>query len=217
MKSYTWESPMTQIDTGNEKVKKICDLIKTQTLDPAKEEAKKIVLHAKKDAEKIIADAEEKARLILEQAQNECESKRKLLESSLRLAAKQAVSSLKQQITEELFSKPFAHSLKMETSKPSFIAKAIEISLQSIFKNIPDDELLFELPKTVSPEQILQELSSEARERVKKSQIEMGAFQGGVVIHYNKENIAIDLTDNAANQLLSRYIAQPMQQYLFHT
>jgi V/A-type H+-transporting ATPase subunit E len=208
---------MTQIDTGNEKVKKICDLIKTQTLDPAKEEAKKIVQHAKKDAEKIIAEAEEKASQILEQVQIECESKRKLLESSLRLASKQAVSSLKQQITEDLFSKPFAQFLKVETSKPSYIAKAIEISLQSLFENIPAEELLLELPKTVSPEQILQELSGEVRERLKKAQIEMGAFQGGVVIHYNKEHIAIDLTDKAANQLLSRYIAEPMQQYLFYT
>ncbi len=208
---------MTQIDTGNEKVKKICDLIKTQTLDPAKDEAKRIVEHAKKDAEKIISEAEDKAHKILDQVQNECESKRKLLESSLRLASKQAVSALKHLITEELFSKTFAQLVKSEVNHPGYIAKSLEMALQSTFKNVPDEDILVELPKSVTPDQIFQQLSEHVRDRLKKAQVEVSALSGGVIIHYNKENIAIDLSDKAALELLSRYIAEPMQHYIFHS
>ena len=44
---------MEIVDSGKDKVKKICETLKKQTLDPAKQEARNIIDHALKEAEKI--------------------------------------------------------------------------------------------------------------------------------------------------------------------
>lgn len=58
---------MEILDSGKDKVKKICDTLMKQTLDPAKQEAKAIVDQALHEAEKIIKQAKQEAKELVEE------------------------------------------------------------------------------------------------------------------------------------------------------
>lgn len=208
---------MTQIDTSNEKVKKICDLLKNQTLDPAKEEAQQIIAKAKKRAEEIINHANEEKARILSETQKECEQKQKLLESSLKLAAKQAVSALKQEILQKLFSKEFSKSISEVLNQPKVIAKAIETIIEMYKDQHSFSSALIELPKTVSQDEIVKELSAHVADKLTKEQITIGDQEAGVIIHQTDKQIAVDISDRATQELLVRYISEHLKKYIFDT
>ena len=94
---------MPDQDSGQDKVKKICDALKAETLDPARAEAQRIVRDAKKQAEDVIAKAREEEKRILESARAQIENEKASGESALKLAARQTVEALKQTIEKELF------------------------------------------------------------------------------------------------------------------
>ena len=77
---------MEILDSGKDKVKKICDTLKKQTLDPAKQEAKHIVDHALKEAEKIVKQAKEEAKQLVEEQKIKLSQEKKAFHSSLNLA-----------------------------------------------------------------------------------------------------------------------------------
>src|SRR3990167_3476016 len=64
--------------TGNEKIKEICDAIKKETLDPAKEKAKEIIENAEIEAENIIRKANEEKDKILKQSNKDLELQKKI-------------------------------------------------------------------------------------------------------------------------------------------
>ena len=61
---------MKGLETGKDKVKKICDVLKRETLEPAKHEADEIVASARKKADEILADAHKEAKKMLDDAQS---------------------------------------------------------------------------------------------------------------------------------------------------
>ena len=52
---------MKFMDTGKDKVQQICDILKKETLEPAREEAQKIIDDAKASAQRIVQEAKEQA------------------------------------------------------------------------------------------------------------------------------------------------------------
>ena len=51
---------MKGIETGKDKVKKICDFLRNETLDPARHEADSILENAREKAEKILFEAKKR-------------------------------------------------------------------------------------------------------------------------------------------------------------
>ena len=51
---------MKELETGKNKIQKICDVLRNETLDPAKQEAREIIENAHIQAAKIIEDAKKK-------------------------------------------------------------------------------------------------------------------------------------------------------------
>lgn len=208
---------MTQMDTGEEKVKKICELLKHQTLEPAKKEADRIITNAKKEAKHLIEEAEKKTQQLINEAQQECDKKRNLLESSLKISAKQAVSSLKQEITTHLFSKKLKELVSQELSQSDVIKSVIDSIILSLAKQTNIDELYIEVPSTISIEQLISGLSKEVTEKLKKEQFTLSNIQGGVIIHLQDKDIAIDISDQATALLLGRYLGEHLQHYIFES
>lgn len=50
---------MKGTDTGSERVKKICDVLRRETLEPARQEAEEIVLEARRQATSILEEAKQ--------------------------------------------------------------------------------------------------------------------------------------------------------------
>ncbi len=69
-------------------------------VDKANQEAEKIIANAKESAAKLVAEAEAKARDIMAAAESESESLKKKSESEMALSARQAITALKQAVTD---------------------------------------------------------------------------------------------------------------------
>src|SRR5271167_1797266 len=91
------------VETGKEKVKKICETIRKETLEPALEEAKTIVDNANAKASEIIEEAKNEAARMIGGAEKEIEKRQGVFKASLNQGARQAVEWLRQEIEERFF------------------------------------------------------------------------------------------------------------------
>ena len=72
MSQTTREFSMEQaVDTGRDKVKQICEVLRKETLEPAIDEAKGILEDAQKKGQQIVAEAKEKAAKMIADAERE--------------------------------------------------------------------------------------------------------------------------------------------------
>ena len=72
---------MKGLETGKNKIQKICDVLRKETLEPAKQEAAEIVENAHIAASKILVDAQKKGQELLSLAEKEIAEKKKVFES----------------------------------------------------------------------------------------------------------------------------------------
>lgn len=87
------------MDNNDNKLDLLTKKIYEEGIEKAKNDAKDILEKAQKDAENIINEANAKAKAIVEKANNDSAVLRQKTETELSMSAKQAVASLKQQIT----------------------------------------------------------------------------------------------------------------------
>ncbi|MCB1180413.1 MAG: DivIVA domain-containing protein [Chlamydiia bacterium] len=74
---------MENLETGKDKIKKICEILRTETLEPAKEEAQKVIEMAQAEAQNIIRQAEQQGKKIYSQTMEKLEKEKALFRSSL--------------------------------------------------------------------------------------------------------------------------------------
>ena len=87
------------MENNDNKLDILTKKIYEEGIEKAQNDAKEIVEKAQNEANNIIKEAEAKANAILEKAQDESSTLRQKTETELNMSAKQAVASLKQQIT----------------------------------------------------------------------------------------------------------------------
>ena len=81
------------------KILELTEKIYNEGVEKAKKEAELIIANAKKEADNIINAAKNGEKEIAEQAQKQADELKKNMDSEIRLAARQFISNLKQQIT----------------------------------------------------------------------------------------------------------------------
>ena len=74
---------MKGLETGKDKVKKICDVLKRETLEPARQEADEIIASARRHADEILADAHKESKRMVEDALGEIEKQKGIFQSSI--------------------------------------------------------------------------------------------------------------------------------------
>jgi V/A-type H+-transporting ATPase subunit E len=206
---------MEILDSGKDKVKKICDTLKKQTLDPAKQEAKHIVDHALKEADKIVKQAKEEAKQLLEEQKMKLLQEKKAFYSSLNLAGKQSIEALKQEVEEHLFHKNIAAMFQKSTHHEDVVAAFINTILLCLEKEGLDTNLEISIPKHLSKQKVLDKLAQEVVERLKGHQIQLGDFQGGAKVKLKDQHIVFEMTDESLRALFSRFIREEFRALLF--
>jgi V/A-type H+-transporting ATPase subunit E len=76
------------------RIQKICDALREETLEPAKEEAQHIIEQAKVHAEEIKKEAEKQKQTLLDNSKKTIEKDRNVFNSSLEQATKQSLEEL---------------------------------------------------------------------------------------------------------------------------
>lgn len=206
---------MENLETGKDKIKKLCEILKNETLKPAQEEAQQILEIAQQEAHQIIRDAERKAIEVRSLAKAEIQKEKELFETSLQQACKQGLETLRQEIERKLFNDSLANWVESQTKDPEVGKKLITSLVTAIEKEGISADFSAIIPKEVPKEKVNALLAGEILNKLKEHSVVAGTFIGGVQIKLHDRKLTLDLSDEAIKELLGLYIRKDFRRLLF--
>ncbi|MEC7839152.1 MAG: V-type ATP synthase subunit E [Chlamydiota bacterium] len=206
---------MKNLESGQDKIQKICDSLRRETLEPAQSEAAKIIDEAKGRAAQIIKDAEDQAERIHAQARAEVEQERNVFMSSLSQASKQSVEALRQSIETKIFNQELASVIDAETSKPETVAKLISAIVKAVEDEGIDADLEAVVPKSVSAKDVSTLIGEKVFAKLKGDKITVGTFDGGAQLKLKGKNITIDISDETIKHFMMKYVREDFRKMIF--
>jgi len=206
---------MKGLESGKDKIQKICDALRKETLDPAKQEAGEILENAHLRGQEIIQEAEIQAKRCLANADQEIEERKKLCHASLQLSCRQAVELLKQKIEEELFDRRLADYIAKEMSDPKMIAHLINSMIHAIEQKGIDEEFTALIPKEISCSAINALLAAQTLAKLEHNSVAIGDFRGGAQIRLKGRQMTLDISDSVLCDLIGQYIRSDFRKLIF--
>lgn len=206
---------MKGLETGKDKIQKICDALKKETLEPAKQEAREVIENAHLQASEILAAAKKEAEERLAAAEKEILEKQRVFQSSLHLACRQGIELLKQKIEKELFNRELASMVTSEMADPKVIADLLISFMKAMEERGIEEDFAAIIPKQISPRAINTMLTSRILERLKDHTVTVGGFDGGVQIRMPNREITIDVSDKEVIGMIAQYIRKDFRDLIF--
>lgn len=207
---------MKGLETGKDKIQKICDSLRKETLEPAKQEAREIVENSHLQAAEVVSEAQKKAAAMIQAAEIEIDEKRKVFQSSLNLACRQGIEQLKQKIEKELFDKELADLVGKEMADPKVIANLLNAFMRSMEEKGVEEDFVAVIPKGIPPRSINDLLAAKTLERLRNHSVQVGDFAGGVQIQLKGRQITIDISDAVVRELIAQYIRRDFRDLVFN-
>ena len=201
--------------TGKHKVKEICDILRQETLEPARAEAEKIVREAETQADQIVHKAKERSEYLLDEARKEIDEERRVFQSSLALSAKQVVASLKEDIESKVFTDATGEMAKGATGGKEIAAAFVNAIVGAIEKSGIEGDLLAEVSGSVKPQEVAALLAAGVKKRLGKEPVVVKDLQGGVRVKCEKDNLTLDLSDETVKELLASYARDDFRKLIF--
>jgi len=206
---------MKSLERGQDKIQKICDRLRHDTLEPAQQEAQQMIEAAQAKSDEIIAEAERQAKQLIKQAKGQIEQERNVFHASLQQAAKQTVEGLRQEIEHRLFNEEVQQILEKQLSEPKMVADLVNGIVKALEKDGLNTDLTVVIPKAVSAEEVNALLLENVRKRLKGKSLEVGRFAGGAQVKLHGRQMTLDLTDQAIKELLANYMRKDFRQLIF--
>ena len=206
---------MSDLESGKERVQKLCDLLKKETLDPAKMEAEKILRNAEERREGILHEARQEAEALINEARKKIHDERKVFDSALSLAGKQALLALKQEIEEKLFDKEIIRRVQKVSGEVDVIAKVINALVGAVEKEGLDTDLLALIPQSVSKDEVIQSLLASVTGKLQKESVELADFTGGAKVKIVKDHLTLDMSGDALARLVADFVSEELKATLF--
>jgi V/A-type H+-transporting ATPase subunit E len=199
---------MRTLEKGQEKINKICSILREETLEPAKRQAADIIEEARKQAQEIIDEAKKNAETLIVEARTANEQERNVFNSSLQQAAKQSLESLRQEIENNFFNKQLDSLIEKGGDSPDLIAKLINAIVKALEKEGLSADLSALVPQIISPIEINNLLLKEVLNTLREKSVTLGKFSAGVQVRINNKNITIDMSEKALRDLLSTFVVR---------
>lgn len=207
---------MKELPETKNKMAYICQTLRRETLEPAQQEAERLLEEAEQKRAALLEETDKECEKRLANVQKQIEQEQNLFKLSLEHAGKQSIALLKQQIEETLFRPAIIELIDKQSSSPETIATFLNGVIAAIEKQGINADIEAILPKTVSPQAIMPLLMQQVAQRLKKQgAVRVGSFGGGVQIRLKDKNMVLDLSDIALQQLLSSFLRESFQGYLF--
>ncbi len=206
---------MKGLESGKDKVKQICDVLKRETLEPAKKEAGKIIEEAKVKADEILADAHVSAKKMMDDAFLEIEKQKGIFQASLTHACRQTIDSLKEKIETRLFNPELAHLVAKPLQDPKILAELITAIIHALEKEGTESDLSVVISSKMPARAINELLASDVLKKLKEKSVILGNISGGIQVKLLKNNITIDLSDETLRELVATYIRKDFRDYIF--
>lgn len=113
------------------KLQELTSKIYEEGIARANEEADKLISEAKKEADELRNKSKKEAAQIIENAEKEAGELRKNVESEVKLSARQALATIKQQVTELITSQTTEEPVKEAFKDKDFIKRIIETTIKN--------------------------------------------------------------------------------------
>jgi V/A-type H+-transporting ATPase subunit E len=209
------ERYMKSLESGKDRIQSICDKLRKKTIEPAKEEAQKLLIEAKKHAESIKAEAEHHAVELIKQARGQIEQERSVFHSALQQASKQTLEGLRQEIENKLFNEELQQVLDTHMADSKVVAGLINAIVNAIEKEGLSTDIAAVIPKTVSPDDVVDLILESVQKRLQNKPLEIGHFAGGVQLRLIGKKMTLDLSDQALKELLANYVRKDFRKIIF--
>lgn len=206
---------MKTLPKGTDRIKKICDELRRETLEPAEKEGTAIIARAEERARKIVADAEAEAQMHHARLLEKLEEEKKLFATALSQAARQSLTTLRNAIEGELFDRSLGRFLDEATAPPEVAAKLITALVHAIDREGTHADVTALIPSDLNPEEVNALLGDSIAKRLKDGGVVLGDFKGGVSLRLEDQQIRIDLSEEALKELMGRYLRKEFREILF--
>jgi V/A-type H+/Na+-transporting ATPase subunit E len=199
---------MKTLEKGQDKIKKICEVLRDETIDPAKRQGEELIQEAQKKAEKIIAEGQKAVAKMHENAKVEIENIKNAFDASLSQAAKQSLEALKQAVEQHFFNKSLSTIIEKKSADPQLVASLINAIVQALQKEGLSANLNAIIPETINPDDVNTLLLNDVTNALKGGTVEIGSFAGGAQIKLSDKKMTIDISDKALKDILSNYVVR---------
>lgn len=206
---------MKSLEKGNDKLQSICQKLRQDTLEPAENEARKIIEEAQRKAEEIKNEAHKSAEQIIKQAKVHMEQEKNVFHSALDQGAKQALEALRQEIEHKLFHEELQGALDKQMSAPQVVADLINAIVKAIDKEGIQTDIAAIIPRLVSPDDVCDLLIENVKKRLKNHPLEIGHFSGGAEVKLLGKKITLEITSSALKELLANYVRKDFRRFIF--
>lgn len=206
---------MKGLESGKDKLKKICEVLRKETLEPAEQEKQQMLAAARDTADEIVSEAKNAAKKMIEEARLEIEKQKKVFQASLSHASRQAVETLKESIEQKLFNPALADLILKPLQDPSLIAKLITAMIEAIRKEGTESDISAVIAATLSARSVNELLANEVISQLKEKSVIVGTLAGGIQINLEKDHITLDLSDEMIRELIGDYIRKDFREFIF--
>lgn len=196
------------------KIRDISEHLKKNVLNPAEKEKGKILESAEKEKKKILEDARKEAEDIVKKAEKKAELTKSNMQSSLKIAARQAVDKLKLEVEKKILheeaGKPVERVLSDKDTVSKLISSVIEHHLSK-----KDENISFVLPENTKKAvmtMIKEKLSTEAEKGIS---IEEDSIPSGFKVVFKEGHLVYDFSSESIKELLSQYMREDLRDYIF--
>ena len=208
---------MDDLETGKDKIKKICEILKNESLEPAKQEAQRIVEIAQNQAHEMIRAGEKKALASIDEARKRIGKEKELFQQSLAAGCKQALESLRQEIEKSLFNKEISDFVEKATKDEKVAAEMVTALIRAIEKEGTSADFSALIPQSLPVERVNRLLAKEMLEKLREKSVVLGDFLGGVQVKLHDKKLVLDVSDSSLKELLGKYLRKDFRTLLFGT
>jgi len=208
---------MPELETANDRIEAICQKIRLETLDPAKEEAFQIIEQAKHEANTIRQKAKDEADKMLRDQQKYLEDEKRIFLASLEQASKLTIETLKQKITTSLFNPALDTWVQEELGDEKDIAKLVEVIIKAIEKEGLSTNLAIKVGQAYTPNAIVKAISRNIIERLKSETVEVGDMPAGVQIVLKDKHMMLDFSNKVLETIVASFVQKEFRKIFFTT
>jgi len=204
---------MKHLETGSDKIKKICDTLRHETLEPAKQQARLILEQASDQAAAILQEARSQAELILENGKKMHEKERLIFEASMAQAAKIFKEKLRLEIENRFLSKSLEEVTTQLFNEPALVAQIVSALIEGLKSKGQNGDFTLILSAHLDKDLFIEALASAVKGQI--GRVESTQMEQGVIVKCEGDDLRIDVNQSQMTQSLMEALRLDFRKFFY--
>lgn len=206
---------MTILESSQDKVQQLCDLLHNQAIEPAQKQAREILAAAQRQADEIIQQARTSAAQIIIEATEKNKRAHEVADTALKQAAKQAVQTLRLEIENTLLAKNVHELATQVMSKEEIVAGLLKAYMGQISKQGIQANFVIEICQQTDIKKLSEILGAELMQSLKEGKLLQVLPHAGLKLQLRDRHLALDCSDSTLADLLMQFLRKDLRAKLF--